>query len=395
MNARLILIAILAAAALAPVGASAQDGITLRGLVDISANGQRDTQWLNSNNTGDGNFDPLRARLFIDGHRENTSIFLQVLYSQQSYSPIRLFGAYIQHKVFDQWLTLEAGLVPNHAGTWAPYTYSNQNPLVGIPLSYYWKSNLPSRSMPNDLDDLLAHRGQGQTGISYADSNGVRGKNYATLPILYDNCWNYGFFAMGSAGRAQYIIGATLNPPGGALQQPDLNENIAVQGRFGYTVVPALTLWVSGAHGAYLSRDVAPYLPAGRTVNDYDQTLLGFAAWWKWGHLDVWGETAFNQYDTPLRAEGLSNTSWWVQAVYTLFPQWELALRYDDLRHEKVRDSGGTEMPWDLNVYRWEGGVQYRVSRDLRVKTIIQITDVEDSGLDDQVITAAQVSFAF
>jgi hypothetical protein len=387
----------LVVALLVPMGARAQDGITLRGLVDLCVNGDRDKAWLNTNNTGDGNFDPLRARLFVDGRRDNTQIFLQFLYSQQSYSPIRLYGAYLQHKVFDKVLTLEGGLVPNHAGTWAPYTYSNQNPLVAIPLSYYWKSNLPSRSMPNDLDDLLAHRGQGQTGISYADSNGVRGKNYATMPILYDNCWNYGLFAMGTAGRLQYLLGATTNPPGGALNQPDLNENIALQGRFGFTLAQSFTLWLSGAHGAYLSRDVKSYLPAGKTVNDYDQSVLGASAEWKWRHLDLWGEMVFNHFDTPLRSEGLSSQAWWLQAVYTVFPQWEVALRYDDLRHEKVRDSGGIEMSWDMDVYRWEGGIQYRATRELRIKAVFQQTELLDGFGGEQVetLTAGQVSFAF
>lgn len=395
MNARRTLIALLVSATFAPLGARAQDGITLRGLVDLAANGDRDTAWLNSNNTGDGNFDPLRARLFVEGRRENTQIYLQFLYSQQSFMPIRLYGAYLQHHVFgDRRLTLEAGLIPTPAGTWAG-TYSNENPLVGIPLSYYWKSNLPSQSMPNDLDDLLAHRGEGQIGITYADSTGVRGKRYATMPILYDNCWNYSLFALGALGNLHYVLGATLGPPGAPMQEPDLNENIALQARLGYGITPALTFWLSGARGAYLSRGVAPYLPSGKTANDYYQDVVGISAEWKWWHLDVWGEAVLNHFDTPLRDEGLSSQAWWLQAVYTMFPQWELALRYDDLRHEHVRDSSGNEMPWDMNVYRWEGGIQYRVTRDLRVKAVVQTTDVVDSAAGDQVITGGQVSFAF
>jgi hypothetical protein len=380
----------------APVAARAQESIALRGLVDIVGHGQQGSEWLNTNNTADGNFDPLRARLFVDGRRENTQIFLQFLFSQQSMAPVRLWGGYLRHNVFgDERLTVEAGLVPMHVGVWAPHTYSNRNPLVGIPLVYFWKSNLPTRAMPNDLDDLLAHRGEGQQGITYADSNGVRGRNYPMAPLLYDNCWNYGAHVMGAMGNMRYTLGATLGPPAATLREPDVNDNIAVLGALGYALTPGLTVTVSGAYGAYLSRDVAPYLPAGKSVNDYYQSVIGGSAEWKWNHLSTMGEVMFNRFDTPLRADGLSNRSFWLQAVYTLFPQWEVAARYDELRYERVRDSAGNEMTWDVNVYRMEGGVLYRVSRDLRVKGVVQATDMGEGFTSDLVVPAVQISFAF
>ena len=377
--------------------AGAQNDVDIGGIVDLVGTGQQELDWLNSNNTGDGNFDPLRARLFVDGRRDNTALFMQFLFSGESFSEMRLFGAYLLHKVFEgESLYLEAGLIPSHNGIWAANTYSDKNPLVGIPLSYYWKSTLPYRQMPNNLDDLLAHRGQGQTGINYADSSGVRGTAFRpSMPVLYDNCWNYGFYTMGAKGLFNYALGITAGTPSAPVASTNINDNITVNGRLGYVVSPGLQLWVSGAHGAYLGREVQPYLPPGKTVNDYMQTLFGLSADWKWSHLAVMGEVFYNKYDTPLRADGLRNGSGYVQGVYTVYPQWDISLRYDGLVFESVQNSAGDWLTWDQDIHRYEAGVMYRVTRDLRVKAVVQDTNTGDGFSSQNLIPALQVAFRF
>lgn len=377
--------------------AGAQNSVELGGIVDLVGTGEQDLSWLNSLNTGDGNFDPLRARLFVDGRRDNTALFLQFLLSGESRQPIRVFGAYLLHKVFQgESLYLEAGLIPSLNGIWASHTYSDENPLVGIPLSYYWKSTLPYHQMPNDLDDLLAHRGQGQFGINYADSTGVRGTAFrGSMPVLYDNCWNYGAYALGSLGRFDYAMGVTVGTPSAPVQSANINDSVAMNARLGYGLTPGLRLWVTGSYGAYLDQVVQPYLPAGKTVNDYHQSLLGLSADWKWNHLAVLGEVFYNRYATPLRPDGLRNGSGYIQGAYTLYPQWDIAVRYDALVFESVQGSTGEWMTWDQNIQRYEVGVMYRATRDLRVKAVVQDTDT-GAGLGNQyVLPALQVAFRF
>jgi hypothetical protein len=107
------------------------------------------------------------------------------------------------------------------------------------------------------------------------------------------------------------------------------------------------------------------------------------------------GEFFFNRYDSPLRDAGLSNTGIYAQAVYTVLAQWDVSLRYDQLRHETVEDSAGNRLTWDQNVFRFEGGVTYRVTRDLRVKAIVQDTDTGNGFGSDNLIPALQVAFSF
>jgi hypothetical protein len=105
-------------------------------------------------------------------------VYLQFLVSPESYNAYRFYGGYLMHRVFEQRnVFLEAGLIPVHDGIWASQTYSNKNPLVGLPMTYYWKSTLASTMMPVDLDQMLVARGEGQTRVTYSDSNGVRGKS--------------------------------------------------------------------------------------------------------------------------------------------------------------------------------------------------------------------------
>jgi hypothetical protein len=377
------------------VDALADGTIQVRGLVDIVGTHLGDERYLNTVNTNDSNFDALRSRLFVEGQRGNTSAYLQFLISPESYNPFRFFGGYLMHQVWQERnIFLEAGLIPLQDGIWASHTYSNKNPLIGIPMAQYWKSTLSATMMPTDLDQLLSMRGQGQTGFVYEDSSGVRGTPHPAAPIVYDNCWNYGAYTLGTIGHVEFALGVTVGAPAASIQGSDSNENLAVHAKVGYGFTPGLKLWVSGVRGAYLDRVVTPYLPTGKSVNQYDQNLLIVSTDWKWWRVAMLGEVYFNHFDTPVRADGLDNTGYYVQGVYSPVAGWDVALRYDALRFGDVTSSTGATMTWDENYTRWEGGVGYHASRDLLLKGVLQATRGSDENSWD-IIPAVQVSFTF
>ncbi|HEX6789704.1 MAG TPA: hypothetical protein VF247_00210 [Candidatus Krumholzibacteria bacterium] len=389
-----ILLALLAVA----VSSRAQSSgsIQLRGLVDIVAGDDSDYRTWNTLNTNDTNFDGLRARLFVEGNRGNTSVYLQFLVSPESYSAYRFFGGYVMQRLFDDKnLFLEAGLIPVHDGIWASTTYSNKNPLVGLPMSYYWKTSMSAFSVPVSLDQLLSMRGKGQAyGVAYTDSTGaVRGKRYAASPILYDNCWNYGVYALGTLGRVEFAGGVTLGSASASVQGSDSNENLAVHGKIGYAFTPGLRAWLSVQRGAYFDRVVSPYLPAGKTANDYYQNLWGVSADWKIWKLWLMGEYWGNHWDTPVRSNGLDNQSYYSQLVYSFLAGWDASVRFDAMRFNKVMNSAGQDVTWDAPVDRWETGISYHVSRELIVKGVGQFTRVDNTEWD--LIPAVQASFSF
>jgi hypothetical protein len=370
--------------------------IQLRGLVDIVGGEDDDYRWYNTLNTNDTNFDGVRARLFVEGSRGNTSVYLQFLVSPEAYDAYRFFGGYVMQRLFDDKnLFLEAGLIPVHDGIWASNTYSNKNPLVGLPMSYYWKTSMSAFSVPTSLDHLLSMRGRGQNGgVAYTDSTGmVRGKRYSASPVLYDNCWNYGAYALGTLGRVEFAAGVTLGSASASVQGSDSNENLAVHGKIGYAFTPGLRVWLSAQRGAYFDRVVTPYLPAGTSANDYFQNLWGISADWKIWKLWFMGEFWGNHWDTPVRSNGLDNQSYYAQLVYSFLAGFDASVRYDAMRFNKVMNSAGVDVTWDAPVDRWETGVNYHISRELIVKGVAQFTRVDNTQWD--LIPAVQMSFSF
>src|SRR5262249_59963097 len=95
MGRRLALAALGFLAVLAvAVNALAEGNVQVRGLIDMVAGDDRDYRNYNTFNTNDTNFDGLRARLFVEGNRGNTSVYLQFLVSPESYSVYRFYGGY-------------------------------------------------------------------------------------------------------------------------------------------------------------------------------------------------------------------------------------------------------------------------------------------------------------
>jgi hypothetical protein len=373
----------------------AEGNVQVRGLIDMVAGDDRDYRNYNTFNTNDTNFDGLRARLFVEGNRNNTSVYLQFLVSPESYSTYRFYGGYVMQRLFDQRnVYVEAGLIPVQDGIWASHTYSNKNPLIGIPMAQYWKTSLTAFSVPTSLDQLLSMRGKGQYGVAYKDSLGsVRGEYYAASPILYDNCWNYGLYSLGTLGRVEFAGGVTLGAASASVQGADSNENLAVHGKIGYAFTPGLRFWLSGTRGAYFDRVVSPYLPKGKTANDYYQNLVGLSGTWNVWLVSFMGEYWWNHWDTPVRSNGLDNQAYYVQAVYSFVPGWDAAVRYDAMRFNTVTNSAGQDVTWDAPVDRWETGIDYHVTRELVVKGVTQFTRIDNTSWD--LIPAVQASFSF
>ena len=374
----------------------AETSVQVDGLVDVVGRGQDADLYLNRTFVQTTTFDALRARVFLQGGSDRTRAFVQVLFSDVGYSAVNFHGGYLQHRVFEaRELYLEAGKIPVHIGTWAPRTYSNRNPLVGIPLAYHYKSTLHSKMMPRDFEDLLSRRGQGQIGVKYTNPDGsVRGATGSSLPMLYDNCWDYGAFVLGSGHSFDYAFGATLGTPGAPVNGPDPNGSVTGIAKVGVAPIAGLALHVSFAHGAYLTSDVTPYLPAGSQLEDYAQTMLVGSAEWGWRKLTLNSELFFNRFETPLVDDPLGSWSSYLEAAYRFLPGWYAAARFDTMRFEEVASASGV-VTWDENIDRIEAGVGYHATRELLVKAVAQLNAL-DAGWDtDRILPAVQISFAF
>jgi len=99
------------------------------------------------------------------------------------------------------------GLIPGTIGSFAPRTYSDKNPLVGVPLLYNFHTAINPRSL-----------GSSGTLAELSAAKDVRSRG--GLPVIYDACWNTGIEIYGSAGNLDYSFGILS----GSVSNPTVDQ---------------------------------------------------------------------------------------------------------------------------------------------------------------------------
>jgi hypothetical protein len=357
----------------APV--SAQDDkpeIRFRGLLDLAAAPNNDAVALNQLNAGGTPFDPYRARLFVEGKpSSNFDVFTQLHLSEQS--GFLLYGAYATWTPWlDRDLHLQAGKIPNPIGTYPPRTYSDKNPLMGMPLMYQYHTSFRGDIPVPDLDALVSEAGRGQYGVDYTPADG----GWRGMPIVYDFCWDVGIVALGSIRPIEFSVGATNGTPSSSQPGRDNNGDKSIMGRIGIAPVPSLRLGVSASTGSFVPDYLETTLPVGASAERYDQTLFMADAEWLFDRLEVRGEAAHNTWETPNLGD-LEVRAYYVEGKYTFGAGPFVAARFDQLLFDEVAPTVGPERPWDDDVTRFEGGIGYRFDRHVLGKVVYQTTKLD------------------
>jgi len=367
--------------------------IHLRGLLDLALAPNNDAVALNQLNAGGTAFDPYRARLFVDGKpSDHFDVFAQLHLSEQS--GVLIYGAYATWTPdLERDLHLEAGKLPNPIGTYPPRTYSDKNPLMGMPLTCQYHTSFRGDLLVPDIDALLSEAGNGQYGVDYAPGDG----GWRGMPIVYDFCWDVGIVALGSLRPLEFSIGVTNGTPSASNPGRDNNEDKSVMGRVGINPIPSLRVGVSASTGAYLPNDVEPGLPAGTSAERYDQTLYMVDAEWMWDRLELRGEGVFNTWETPNLGD-LDVTSWYLEGKFAFLAGAYVAARYDQMLFEDIQGTTGPARPWDDDVRRFEGGLGYRFDRRVLGKVVYQTTTLDPGPTGasrTENLVAAQLSLGF
>jgi hypothetical protein len=156
------------AAALAQPTPSYATEVRAHGLLDMALSSGAEARALDGLTQGDSNFDPYRVRLFVDASVSPTlDLYLQSIV-HEGFAALRADGAYAQWTPWpERDLHLQAGKIPWPIGAWAPRTYSDRNPLVGMPLMYQYHTSLAWNVPATSVDQLVASAGSGQYGVVY------------------------------------------------------------------------------------------------------------------------------------------------------------------------------------------------------------------------------------
>ncbi|MBI5837510.1 MAG: hypothetical protein HZB25_09720 [Candidatus Eisenbacteria bacterium] len=382
-------------------GAGAAD-IELRGLLDLALTSRGNALVLNRN---DSPFDPYRLTLFADGRvSERLEAYSEFRYDENR-GPL-VVGAYMKWTPRDERdVHLLAGKVPWLIGALGPRTYSNRNPLMGLPLFHQYHTSLRWDQLPANADILLNQAGRGPYGVSYANpgpgSGGYGSSAPAALPgmtVLYDTWWDFGVLLTGSARPLELTLGMVNGTPGRPNPGADENGGKTILGRLGLMPVAGVRVGLSGSRGPYLSDAVAAALPAGRKVTDYDQRLVLADAEFEIQHAEMRGEAFHSTWQTPALGDlGVSGYS--LEGRYVLPLGFYVAARWDRMDFTRLQESNGESYPWDYNRRRAEYGLGCRIARRSLAKLVYQknVARGWEDGDPDKVdeLFGAQVSLAF
>lgn len=371
--------AALLAAGLILAPAAARADLQLSGLADFIGRNASEEDVTNRNFRPSSNLDIVRVRLFVDAAvADDAQFFTQFLVS--SYSDVFVYGAYLRLRdIGDSPVSLQLGLIPTTIGTWAERTYSDKNPLVGVPLAYNYHSVLePRGSTQATVEDLLAQR----------STRTNRG-----LPVLYDNCWNTGLEAYGEIGAFDWSLGVLT---GSATLPSRTQEEKLPQGtgRLAWYAGPRLQIGVSGWAGPYLFRDAQVVWEPGRNNDDYLNGGFGYDLAASLRYLEIHSELYRTFWEHP-ELPTLHATAGYVEAKYKFLLRWYAAARFGFFEPDKAMDSAGTERHWDYPVHRVEYGVGFKPMPRVVAKAVVQSNRFDGNASLDEDHYIVQVSAGF
>jgi len=349
--------------------------VAVGGLVDLVGRNE-EADVTNRNFGGSSNLDELRTRFFIDASLEgNVQLFTQLVI--WNYSNVFLYGAYLRfEEVGGTPANLHVGLIPSTVGNWGPRTYSDRNPLVGVPLVQNHHTSLLASEAQTSVADLLAARD-------------ARPKN--GLPILYDNCWNTGVEVWGAWGAFDWSLAALA----GSTTLPARSRGKALPqgtGRLAWNGGPGLVVGASGWVGPYLGDDAEAL--GGLDTNDYLNAGGGLDLAWTLRYVEFHSEVFAATWEHPALPH-LTATSGYVDAKYKLRPRWYLAGRLEAFQPGHVRDEAGDEVRWDYPLRRAEYGLGFRPTSRVTVKGVVQNNRFDGPRALDEDHYVVQLSARF
>ncbi len=365
-----------------PLTASSQ--MQISGLSDILFKNAEESDVTNLTFLGFSNFHSLRTRLFFDGTIDSdVYFFTQILVD--NYNGFQLIAAYARFQnLSSAKLNLQVGLIPATIGSFAPRTYSDKNPLIGVPLLY----NFHSALVPSSL---------GSSGTLAELSAAKDKRSKGGLPVIYDACWNTGIELYGSSGKLDYSFGILS----GSVSKPtaeQTKEIPQITSHFVYNFEPGLKIGASAYYGPYLSDEM--FYEGDILENtefnskDFINAGIGYELYFAKRYLEIFSEAYYSTWAYPGLPD-LSSISGYFEFKYKIRPRWYIASRFGLSEPGEIETTPGLKQKWDYPVKRYEFGLGYKALRKMTVKLVTQINRFDQTDSFDNELIALQISSVF
>lgn len=308
---------------------------------------------------------------------------------------IQPFGFYARFRPWpSRRLDIQAGRIPPTFGALGRGSYGRQNLVIGVPLAYQYLVSLRPDALPATADDLLRMRGRGWlSAFPLGNPAPDRG-----LPIVNAARWDTGVQVHAVHGPIEWTAAVTT----GSLSNPRLaddNDGRQYAGRVVARPTPSLALGVSLSRGAFLDRDLAQALPAGRNVADGIQRAIGVDGEYAVGRFLARAEVITSQWRLPLGLsaappEPLGATATLAEARYRVLPGVQFAARVERLDFSRLT-ALATRPRWEAPVRRLELGASYSLTRNITAKASWQRNTRDGGRVRRDTLTAIQVLYWF
>jgi hypothetical protein len=286
---------------------------------------------------------------------------------------------YIEARLTDAGrVTLRVGKFATAFGAWIARHLAWDNPMVTAPLIY------------EDVLPVTDHAAP-PTRAAFANRRNVVDNQPDWVPIV----WGPSYTTGASLAASSETLDATIEVKNAALSsRPDTWD--AIDGGFDtdptYTahvrLHPGAEWWlgVSASRGPYMQDHAKPTLPAGKSVDDYEQTTYGIDVSYEHRRLQLWSELVDVEYDVP-NVGNVSGVSGFVEGRYKTTPQTWLAVRWNQSWFDDVP---GTGVSWNRDMRRLDLAVGYRYSQHLEAKTQYSWSNQAGRDVDGDRLFAVQ-----
>jgi len=273
-------------------------------------------------------------------------------------------------------VNLEAGKFPAPVGNFIERSDPRKNPLTTWPLPY---------------DGVTAFVGLKQMPGALTVNRDAREFKDWYVPI-WEEVYGTGAMGFGSVGAFSYDVAVMNAAPGtlpenwtfraGDFRSPDLYLHASwtpdISTKIGAT-------WSRGP----VEHDNGPGVPPGRHAGDFPQTLAGLDVWFAKGSLEIWAEVYWTRFESPA-VKALDLWTWYVEAKYTFLPG-----LFGAVRIAQIYFSDALGHQWDRDLTRLEAGGGYFFTRNLFVKTTVQVNLTPGLGDSGDRLLMIQLGLSF
>ncbi len=276
-------------------------------------------------------------------------------------------------------VSLQAGRFVSPFGGYPQRHHSSADPLIRPPLSYDYRTMVCGDLFPFTNDGF----------INWKSRPGLFRPSGA--PPIWAAPYQVGAMLTGSLGPVTYRLAAMNGAPSAEPRVwnvwPDHASWISWVANVGVQLTPELRVGASFDQGTYLPADANDKLPAGKTIADYRQRLIGLETTVTRGFVELRAELIHDYWQVPRVQDDPIDLSYYVESKVKIGVGAFLSGRYSGIHFNELRYSNGTTSQWDYDTRRIQFGGGYRLAEPFEVRAEVMLNHTQHADPKDNLFS--------